>query len=110
MILSWGSSSVWLCQTMPTLPPYHPILSSKVRTQNQFFSFRIVLKNFRSEFPTCAAADPEISKRGGTDRMLYTLLTAHAHTKLHAQCDSAGKRGGHVPLVPYAGSATVVYV
>ena len=49
-------------------------------------------------------ADPEISKRGGTDRMLYTslytLLTAHARMKLHAQCDSAGKRGGTCPLCP----------
>ena len=53
-----------------------------------------------------SVADPEISKRGGTDRMLYTPLTAHARTKLHAQCDSAGKRGGNVPLVPYAGSTT----
>ena len=59
-----------------------------------------------------AVADPEISKRGGTDRMLYTYtpLTAHARKKLYAQCDSAGKRGGggggHVPLVPCAGSAT----
>ena len=39
-------------------------------------------------------ADPEISKRGGTDRMLYTPLTAHARAKLHTQYDSAGKRGG----------------
>ena len=45
-------------------------------------------------------ADPEISKGGGTDRMLYTPLTAHAHTKLYAQCDSAGKRGGTCPLCP----------
>ena len=46
-------------------------------------------------------ADPEISKRGGgTDRMLYTPLTAHAHTKLHAQCDLAGKRGGTCPFCP----------
>ena len=58
-------------------------------------------------------ADTEISKRGGTDRMLYTLLTVHVRTKLHAQCNSAGKRwgggggggGGHVP---YAGSATEI--
>ena len=53
-----------------------------------------------------AVADPEISKRGGTDRMLYTPLTAHARKKLYAQCDSAGKMRGHVPLVPYAESAT----
>ena len=46
-----------------------------------------------------SVADPEISK-GGTDRMLYTPLTAHARTKLHAQCDSAGKRGGTFPLCP----------
>ena len=35
-------------------------------------------------------ADPEISKRGGgggTDRTLYTPLTAHARKKLYAQCD-----------------------
>ena len=38
--------------------------------------------------------------------MIYTPLTAHARTILYVQCNSAGKRGGHVPLVPYAGSAT----
>ena len=54
-------------------------------------------------------ADPETSKRGGTDRMLYTPLTAHVCTKLHVQCDSAGKRGGG-GLVPYAGSATGLVV
>ena len=66
--------------------------------------------NFLCSFNSMSSvADPEISKRGGTDRMLYTPLTALARTKLHAQCDSAGrKKGGHVPLMPYAGSATGV--
>ena len=47
-----------------------------------------------------SVADPEISKKGGTDRMLYTPLIAHARAKLHAQCDSAGKRGSTCPLCP----------
>ena len=37
------------------------------------------------------AADPEISKRGGTDRLLYTPLTAHARTKRSA---TRQKKGG----------------
>ena len=52
-------------------------------------------------------ADPGISKRGGTDRMLYTPLTTHAHAIYTSRVVRLGrKKGGHVPLVPYAGSAT----
>ena len=51
-------------------------------------------------------ADPEISKRGGhRSHAIHTVDSGCAHETSRA-VRLGMKRGGHVPLVPYAGSAT----
>ena len=54
------------------------------------------------------AADPEISKRGGhRSHAIHTVDSACACAHEASRAVRLGrKKGGHVPLVPYAGSAT----